>query len=47
VPGSAGSSGKAAEMQQQIRILELEKELGLARLRLGELRKHAYHAEED
>ncbi|EJD51962.1 cytoskeleton assembly control protein [Auricularia subglabra TFB-10046 SS5] len=38
---------KVREMEQQVEILRLEKELGAARKRLGELRRAGYHAEED
>jgi hypothetical protein len=40
---AGGKSGKALEIDQQIRILELEKELSMARFHLGEMRKQAYH----
>ncbi len=45
--GAGGKSGKALEIDQQIRILELEKELSMARFRLGEMRKQAYHPPAD
>ena len=34
---------KVKEMEQQVRILELEKELNMARQKLGEMRKSTYH----
>lgn len=37
---------KRQEMEQQVEILKLEKELGGARRRLGEMRRAGYHAEE-
>ncbi|KAJ2992081.1 sla2 Src-like adaptor 2 [Globomyces sp. JEL0801] len=36
---------KVAEMEQQVKILELEKALGTARYTLGEMRKAGYHEE--
>ncbi|CAG8475978.1 5410_t:CDS:10 [Paraglomus occultum] len=38
---------KRQEMEQQVEILKLEKELTNARRKLGEMRKVGYHAEED
>ncbi|KAJ2286766.1 sla2 Src-like adaptor 2, partial [Coemansia sp. RSA 2706] len=38
---------KSKEMEQQVQILQLEKELVGARRRLAEMRRHGYHAEED
>ncbi|KAI8923771.1 I/LWEQ domain-containing protein [Entophlyctis helioformis] len=37
---------KIREMQQQVRILELEKELSTARFQLGEMRRQGYHEDE-
>ncbi|KXN88751.1 Endocytosis protein end4 [Leucoagaricus sp. SymC.cos] len=37
---------KRREMEQQVDILKLEKELGVARRRLGEMRRAGYHTEE-
>eukprot|EP00842_Homolaphlyctis_polyrhiza_P003853 jgi/Hompol1/4469/HPOL_007123-RA len=37
---------KVKEMEQQVRILELEKDLQTARYRLGEMRKAGYHEDE-
>lgn len=36
---------KVKEMEQQVRILELEKDLMMSRQRLGEMRKRAYHGD--
>ncbi|KAI8903284.1 ANTH domain-containing protein [Gorgonomyces haynaldii] len=36
---------KVKEMEQQVKILQLEKELQTARYQLGEMRKQGYHAE--
>jgi DNA polymerase IIIc chi subunit len=36
---------KVREMEQQVEILKLEKELGAARRRLGEMRRAGYHQE--
>lgn len=38
---------KVREMEQQVEILKLEKELGAARRRLGEMRRAGYHADAD
>ncbi|KAJ1856757.1 sla2 Src-like adaptor 2, partial [Coemansia sp. RSA 486] len=38
---------KSKEMEQQVHILKLEKELVGARRRLAEMRRHGYHAEEE
>lgn len=38
---------KVREMEQQVEILKLEKDLGGARKRLGEMRRAGYHEEED
>nr|XP_031859924.1 uncharacterized protein CI109_004531 [Kwoniella shandongensis]KAA5526996.1 hypothetical protein CI109_004531 [Kwoniella shandongensis] len=38
---------KVREMEQQVEILKLEKELGAARRRLGEMRRAGYHQETD
>lgn len=38
---------KVREMEQQVEILKLEKELGAARHRLGAMRRAGYHAEEE
>ncbi|CAG8640400.1 892_t:CDS:10, partial [Racocetra persica] len=38
---------KVKEMEQQVEILKLEKELTNARRKLAEMRKHGYHDEED
>ncbi|KAJ2455370.1 sla2 Src-like adaptor 2 [Coemansia sp. RSA 2336] len=38
---------KSKEMEQQVNILKLEKELVSARRRLAEMRRHGYHAEEE
>ncbi|KAJ2130470.1 sla2 Src-like adaptor 2, partial [Coemansia sp. RSA 520] len=38
---------KSNEMEQQVQILKLEKELVGARRRLAEMRRHGYHAQED
>jgi hypothetical protein len=38
---------KVREMEQQVEILKLEKELGAARRRLGEMRRAGYHQEAD
>jgi len=38
---------KVREMEQQVVILKLEKELGAARRRLGEMRRAGYHQETD
>ncbi|KAJ2780901.1 sla2 Src-like adaptor 2 [Coemansia javaensis] len=38
---------KSKEMEQQVEILKLEKELVGARRRLAEMRRHGYHATED
>lgn len=38
---------KTREMEQQVEILRLEKDLGAARRRLGEMRRAGYHEEED
>ncbi|KAJ2610283.1 sla2 Src-like adaptor 2 [Coemansia sp. RSA 1365] len=38
---------KSKEMEQQVNILKLEKELVGARRRLAEMRRHGYHAEEE
>ncbi|KIM27928.1 hypothetical protein M408DRAFT_329841 [Serendipita vermifera MAFF 305830] len=37
---------KVSEMEQQVEILKLEKELGAARRRLGAMRRAGYHTEE-
>ncbi|KAJ7751284.1 ANTH domain-containing protein [Mycena maculata] len=37
---------KRTEMEQQVEILKLEKELGAARARLGQMRRAGYHTEE-
>jgi len=36
---------KVREMEQQVEILKLEKDLGAARRRLGEMRRAGYHQE--
>lgn len=38
---------KVREMEQQVEILKLEKDLGAARRRLGEMRRAGYHQETD
>ncbi|KAJ2373284.1 sla2 Src-like adaptor 2 [Coemansia sp. RSA 2607] len=38
---------KSKEMEQQVEILKLEKDLVSARRRLAEMRRHGYHAEEE
>ncbi|KAJ2722567.1 sla2 Src-like adaptor 2 [Coemansia sp. Benny D115] len=38
---------KSKEMEQQVQILKLEKDLVSARRRLAEMRRHGYHAEEE
>lgn len=38
---------KVQEMEQQVEILKLEKELNTARRRLGAMRRAGYHADED
>jgi hypothetical protein len=38
---------KVREMEQQVEILKLEKDLGAARHRLGAMRRAGYHTEED
>ncbi|BEI82406.1 hypothetical protein CcaverHIS002_0302740 [Cutaneotrichosporon cavernicola] len=38
---------KTREMEQQVEILTLEKKLGAARRRLGEMRRAGYHQEDD
>jgi len=38
---------KVREMEQQVEILKLEKELGGARHRLGAMRRAGYHAVEE
>jgi hypothetical protein len=38
---------KVREMEQQVEILKLEKDLGAARRRLGEMRRAGYHEETD
>ncbi|KAG8909671.1 sla2 Src-like adaptor 2, partial [Tulasnella sp. 417] len=38
---------KVREMEQQVEILKLEKELGAARHRLGAMRRAGYHATEE
>ncbi|KAI9098757.1 ANTH domain-containing protein [Phlyctochytrium arcticum] len=38
---------KVAEMEQKVKILEVEKELQTARFRLGEIVKKGYHADEE
>ncbi|ORX38469.1 ANTH domain-domain-containing protein [Kockovaella imperatae] len=38
---------KVREMEQQVEILKLEKELGAARRRLGEMRRAGYHQDAD
>ncbi|KAG8769263.1 sla2 Src-like adaptor 2 [Ceratobasidium sp. 428] len=38
---------KVREMEQQVEILKLEKELGAARHRLGAMRRAGYHADEE
>ncbi|RXK41111.1 cytoskeleton assembly control protein [Tremella mesenterica] len=38
---------KVREMEQQVEILKLEKDLGAARRRLGEMRRAGYHQEAD
>ncbi|CAG8500681.1 6435_t:CDS:10 [Funneliformis mosseae] len=38
---------KVTEMEQQVEILKLEKELTNARRKLAEIRKHGYHDEDD
>ncbi|TXT04911.1 hypothetical protein VHUM_03994 [Vanrija humicola] len=38
---------KVREMEQQVEILKLEKDLGAARRRLGEMRRAGYHQESD
>lgn len=38
---------KTREMEQQVEILTLEKQLGAARRRLGEMRRAGYHQEDD
>ncbi len=37
---------KKREMEQQVEILRLEKELGAARHRLGGMRRAGYHTDE-
>lgn len=37
---------KRREMEQQVEILKLEKDLGMARRRLGEMRRAGYHTDE-
>ncbi|KAH6570533.1 hypothetical protein BASA50_007272 [Batrachochytrium salamandrivorans] len=43
--GLGKHDAKVKEMEQQVRILELEKDLQTARYQLGEMRKRAYHDE--
>ncbi|ORY35527.1 ANTH domain-domain-containing protein [Naematelia encephala] len=38
---------KVREMEQQVEILKLEKDLGAARRRLGEMRRAGYHQDDD
>jgi len=38
---------KKREMEQQVEILKLEKDLGAARHRLGAMRRAGYHTEAD
>lgn len=40
-------NSKRLEMDSQVRVLELEKELEMERLRLSQLRKHHYQLEEE
>jgi len=42
----AGLEFKRQEMEQQVQILTLEKELGAARHRLGRIRQAGYHTNE-
>lgn len=44
--GMAGMEFKRREMEQQVEILRLEKELGGARHRLGAMRRAGYHTDE-
>ncbi|KAF8323279.1 ANTH-domain-containing protein [Clavulina sp. PMI_390] len=45
--GANAHEFKVREMEQQVEILKLEKELGAARRRLGILRRAGYHADAD
>jgi len=42
----AGLEFKKREMEQQVEILRLEKDLGAARHRLGAMRRAGYHTDE-
>jgi huntingtin-interacting protein 1-related protein len=42
----AGLEFKKREMEQQVDILRLEKDLGAARHRLGAMRRAGYHTDE-
>ena len=45
--GMASHEFKVREMEQQVEILKLEKDLGAARRRLGEMRRAGYHQDAD